>query len=515
MGKTEDHNLREGKIGSDDVTSSHSSNNGHEADELDEDDINFNIDEEGLLTFKPDAPLKPGNWPERRKIYHTVMYGLVTYCAQLGSTSLSASRFITLMNENFDISREVALLSNSLYILGIALGPMTFGPISEVYGRKIGVLIPFLISAVMTFATATSYNIASILIFRFFTGFFSGAPIVSSGGVLADIFPDPSVRGKYLALYALFVSIGPSCGPTFSSLLMHSRPDDDMSAWRIPLYFSGLLCIVLYLACEITLEETYQPVILARHARSMRLKNRNFTIHAPHDMWKLEFNDVVRLHLVRPFAMLFTPIVSVIVLYASYVFGVFYLIITTVPESMTMTRGWTGTITTLPNMSFFLGTWTGCFMNILFASRFARKIKENNGAVVPEERFPLLMWAAWTMPAGIFIFAWTSSSNIHWIAPCIGIYMMGIGFLITFQGCLNYLVDTYTKYAASAIAANTFMRSIFASGFPLFSKQLFENLGVHWGASLIGFIALGMLPIPYVFYKYGSSIRAKKPYKGV
>ena len=80
-----------------------------------------------------------------------------------------------------------------------------------------------------------------------------------------------------------------------------------------------------------------------------------------------------------------------------------------------------------------------------------------------------------------------------------------------FQGCLNYLVDTNRQYAASVIAANTILRSILAAVFPLFSSQLFHNLGIHWGGSLIGFIALAMIPIPWVFYKYGGKLREKYP----
>jgi MFS family permease len=474
----------------------------------------FVLGEDGLLTFHQDSLLKPGNWEFRKKILHTILYGLVTFCAQFNSTTLSPSRFTELMAEGYGTSREVAMLSSSLYILGIAFGPMVFAPISEVYGRKIGVLVPFLLSSVFAFACATSYNVPALLIYRFLSGFFCGAPIVSAGGVLADIFPNPSIRGKYFALYAMFVSLGPSCGPVISSLLMYSRPSTDLGAWRIPEYFSGLINLTLFFICQIVLEETYPPMVLQRRARLLRLDTGNYNIHCSHDMWKLEFRDVMRNHLVRPFAMLFTPIVMVIVLFASYVFGVFYLFITTLPEVMYLSRGWTGTVATLPNMALFCGTFSGCIVNMMYAKRYARKIEQNNGVVIPEERFPLVMAIGWLMPAGIFICSWTSTKDIHWFASCIGIYCLGLGFLTIFQGCLNYLVDTYTKYSASAIACNTFLRSIFAAGFPLFSKQLFVNLGVHWGGSLLGFIALGMIPIPFIFYKFGAAIRAKRPYKG-
>lgn len=473
----------------------------------------FVLAEDGLLAFHDDSALRPGNWSFHTKLRHTVLYGLVTFCAQYNSTTLSSTRFSELLDEQWGTTREVAVLSSSLYILGIAFGPMVFAPISEVYGRKIGVLIPFLISSIFAFACATAYNLPALLIYRFLSGVFSGAPIVSAGGVLADIYPNPSVRGKYFALYAMFVSLGPSVGPVVSSLLMYSRPPSDLNAWRIPEYFSGLLNLTLFLICEVSLKESYPPVVLQKRARQLRLDRENYNIHCSHDMWKLEFKDVARNHLVRPFAMLFTPIVMVIVLFASYVFGVFYIFITTLPETMYLSRGWTGTKGTLPNMALFCGTFSGCVVNMLYAKRYARTVKNNGGVAIPEERFPLVMAVGWLMPLGIFLFAWTSYDHIHWFVPCIGIFLLGMGFLTIFQGCLNYLVDTYTLFSASAIACNTFLRSIFAAAFPLFSKQLFTNLGVHWGGSLLGFIALGMIPIPFVFYKYGAQIRAKRPYK--
>lgn len=86
---------------------------------------------------------------------------------------------------------------------------------------------------------------------------------------------------------------------------------------------------------------------------------------------------------------------------------------------------------------------------------------------------------------------------------------MGFGFFTIFQAALNYLIDTFQKYAASAVAANTFLRSIFAAVFPLFVAPMFHKLGIPWASSLLGFIAIALLPIPYLFYIYGPRIRKK------
>ena len=64
--------------------------------------------------------------------------------------------------------------------------------------------------------------------------------------------------------------------------------------------------------------------------------------------------------------------------------------------------------------------------------------------------------------------------------------MTGFGFTSIFQAALNYLIDTFTGYAASAVSANTFMRSVFAGAFPLFVGAMYHDIGMDWGAQFSG-----------------------------
>lgn len=73
---------------------------------------------------------------------------------------------------------------------------------------------------------------------------------------------------------------------------------------------------------------------------------------------------------------------------------------------------------------------------------------------------------------------------------------------------LNYLIDVYLVYANSAMAANTMLRCAFGGAFPLFAAQMFHKLGVAWAASLLGFLTLAMVPVPFLFYSYGKKIRS-------
>lgn len=63
------------------------------------------------------------------------------------------------------------------------------------------------------------------------------------------------------------------------------------------------------------------------------------------------------------------------------------------------------------------------------------------------------------------------------------------------------------------MAANGLLRYSLGSVFPLFTFQMYETLGIAWATSLLGFIAVAMMPIPFVFFKYGPAIRARSGYK--
>lgn len=81
-----------------------------------------------------------------------------------------------------------------------------------------------------------------------------------------------------------------------------------------------------------------------------------------------------------------------------------------------------------------------------------------------------------------------------------------------FLQALNYLVDAYLMFAASAIAGNTFLRSLAGAGFPLFARQMFTGMGIQWAATLLGCVAVVLAPIPFIFYRYGAKIRQKSAY---
>jgi DHA1 family multidrug resistance protein-like MFS transporter len=102
--------------------------------------------------------------------------------------------------------------------------------------------------------------------------------------------------------------------------------------------------------------------------------------------------------------------------------------------------------------------------------------------------------------------------NIHWIVPTLAGILIGFGLLAIFLQALNYLVDAYLMFAASAIAANTFLRSLCGAAFPLFARQMFEGMGIQWAATLLAILAALMVPVPVWFYLKGAEIRKQSAY---
>lgn len=407
----------------------------------------------------------------------------------------------------FDVGAVTAVLPTSLYILGIAFGPMFFAPLSETHGRKIGVFGPFVLSIVFTMGSASSDSFAALLVTRFFAGFFAGPSVVTAGSLLADIW-SPAHRGIPLVGYSICINSGLAFGPIISSLVTRGSP----TAWRWPLWVAVILEWFVVTLDYLLVRESYLPVIELEKARELRRNTRNWSYHASHEDYRLDFREFVSLHMLRPLALFVTPITFCIALYVSFVFGVMYLFVASVSVAFEAEYGWSGTVLELPMVAQIIGLLAGGGANIAASLRYARLFKANNGKPMPEQRFPVMMMCGWLMPAGLLTFAWSCRPEVHWIVPMIGIAIMSAGFFVIFLGCLNYLVDTFTRYSASAMAATTLLRSVLGGVFPLFGGMLFRNLGVHWGGSVLAFIALAMTPIPFVFFAVGEKLRKKNPY---
>jgi len=140
-----------------------------------------NLYPDNIVVFDgKDDPEAPLNWPTKKKIITTMLYGLTTAGSTWASSVYSSAT--AAVEAEFNVSTEVSTLGLSLFLVGFGIGPLLWAPLSEVYGRRLAVFVPYFVAACFCFGTATAKDIQTLLITRFFLGFFCSAPVTNTGG---------------------------------------------------------------------------------------------------------------------------------------------------------------------------------------------------------------------------------------------------------------------------------------------------------------------------------------------
>ena len=307
----------------------------------------------------------------------------------------------------------------------------------------------------------------SVVICRFFGGFFGSAPLAISGGQLADIW-DPVTRGIALCVFAGATMIGPLVGRITGGFVTMSY-----LGWRWTQYLTAILAFTFATVTLLVVPETLEPVLLSQKAKKIRHGTQNWAIHAKSDEVEVNVSNLLNKYLIRPYAMLFLePILLLITIYMSVVYAIIYMLFVAWPISFQEERGWNLGVGSLPYVSIIGGVVLGsCIIAYFTMTRYRSKL-ETTGKVDPEERLVPMMIGGVLFSASMFWFAWTSDPDISWVPQVLSGIPLGAGILMIMMQGLNYLIDVYLMYANSAIAANTFMRSLLAAGFPLFADAM-------------------------------------------
>ncbi|KAI9338333.1 major facilitator superfamily domain-containing protein [Zopfochytrium polystomum] len=422
-------------------------------------------DANDLVTWDgPDDYANPRNWPRWKKWVITLMVGCFTLLAPMGSSIIAPA--IPEINVEFNVTNTVeGEMSISLFVLAFALGPLFIAPLSELYGRRWVILLPGVFFLVFNIACGFSQNMPELLAFRFLSSLGGSAPLAIGAGIISDIFP-PDQIGLAMNVYSLAPSLGPVLGPIVASFLVQ------YSNWRWIFHFLSIFDAAVLVLGFLFLQETYAPAILSKKAAKLGKPGRY--VGAP---TSLSLSHKLTESVKRPFILLFTqPIVQTVSLYMAYVYG---LIIGVSP----------------------------------IADRIYFSLKAKHGGVaVPEFRLPLAIPIAVVLPAALFAYGWSAQAQVHWLAPDAAIAVFAFCFAVPFQIIQIYLVDSYRRYAASAMAAATFLRSCAGFAFPLFAGSMYDRLDYGWGNSVLAFVAVAGIPAPLLVYRFGAYLRAKSTY---
>lgn len=462
-------------------------------------------DDPYAVAWLPKDSRDPQFFSRSRKISITLTVAFCTLIVSLASSAYSGS--VDEVITEFGVSTQVATLGLSLYVLGFAIGPLFWAPIGEVFGRQISFFISLSGMAAFLAGCAGASNIWTLCILRCLAGSFGGCLFSNAGGTISDLF-SARQRGLALSLYAAAPFLGPSIGPIIGGFLGMN------SGWR---WVEGLLSIcagLAWLLATLLIPETYAPVLLRKRAQALT----TLTGHIYRSKIELEKGRIApatlfKKSLLRPWTLLLRePIVLLSAIYVALVYGTLYMFFAAFPIVFQQTRGWNQGVTGLSFLGVMIGMILGSIATIPANIHYIRIQDKHSGRAPPETRLLQCMPGALAIPLSQFWFAWTNYPSIHWVVPIIGTAPFGFGVILIYLGCMNYLIDSYTLYAASVLAANAVLRSVFGAVFPIVSIWMYDRLGIHWAPSIPAFLSLVFMPFPFVFYKYGAVVRGKCRY---
>lgn len=444
----------------------------------------------------------PLNWPTW---YKGIVIGFVswsTWVVVIYSTSYTTG-FIPMMNEFRIDSEPVATLGVTTYLFGLAVGSVILAPISETYGRKPVYVVAMLLFLLLFLPCALATSMVEIITVRFFGALCGSAMIANAPGTLGDIVSD-----ERRALVFSIWSIGPMNGPVFGPII--GGFITQYLGWRwtnwVIMIFAGVAWIMMCL-----LRETYGPALLQARAAKKRKETGDERYWCRYDQ-RVPFLQLMKINLSRPFVMAIKePICIFWNIYISIVYGILYLCFVAYPIVFTSIRRWSIGISGLA----FVGIGIGSMITIVFEPLLRRLINSRRpdpetGKMPPEAAMTVVCLAAVLVPIGELWFAWTCvPTSIHWAAPIAAGIPFGAGNTAVFIYASNYIVQSYGIYAASAMAGNAVIRSVLGGTLPLAGPALYDSLGANWAGTLLGALEVLIIPIPFVFWRYGGAIRKK------
>ncbi|KAJ4982618.1 major facilitator superfamily transporter [Stagonosporopsis vannaccii] len=469
-----------------------------EGDEKVEHDPNI-VDFDG-----PDDPQNPMNWRSTRKWGMILLISAITFLTPLAS-SMFAPGVPEVMQDFNSTNNMLEGFMVSVYVLGFAFGPLVIAPLSEMYGRLLLYHSCNLLFIIFTIAAAVSTNMGMFIVFRFLMGTVGGAPMVLGGGTIADLIPREQ-RGTAITIWMMGPTLGPCVGPIIGGFLTVAK------GWRWNFWFVAIVAGAFFIMSLMTMRETSAPVILEHKAKKLRAETGNPKIRSRFDSG-LATKKLFVFSIVRPAKMLLrSTICFVICLYVAITYTYLYILFTTFTSVFKNQYHWRGGITGLSFLGLGVGSLIGQLVYVHYGNRTVSKHIER-GDFKPEHRLYIMCIGGFFLPIGLLIYGWSAHFQTHYMVPLVGTGIIGLGLLMSFMPANTYLIDVFTMHAASAMAANTVLRSLMAALVPLSSQKMYAAMGLGWGNSLLAFVSLALVPIPFLFIKYGESIRARSTVK--
>ncbi|KAJ6081456.1 hypothetical protein N7499_006330 [Penicillium canescens] len=429
------------------------------------------------------------------------MMASAAFTSSLGVSILSPahSQFM----EEFEVGRTVAILPLSLYVFALALGPIIGGPLSETIGRYPVYVGSVALGCIFTLGVGLSHTFTAVCVLRFLSGLCFAPPLAIAAGTINETFK-PASRAIPSTIFILTPFLGPGLGQVLYALIMYRSLTDvyrpvigsflvNRKGWRWTqwtlLFFAMCTIITTFIV-----RETFHPVIKCRRSKRLGLSL------PPPSPLSAKIRAFAAVALLRPAQMMLTePIVALICLYVACEFATLFTFFAAFPLVFHGIYGFGVEDSGLVFLSIVVGCLFGA-ITVLLCDIFLYRQKAASYRELPTppefRLYPSLMGSI-GLPISLFWFGWTSRADISWAWPVAATMLVAWGNICIFVSTAQYVVDTYHGLTvASAMSANSL------------ASLVFTKLGISWASSILGFMAVGLLPVSWVLFLKGKNLRA-------
>ncbi|KAJ5220292.1 hypothetical protein N7468_009496 [Penicillium chermesinum] len=463
------------------------------------------------------------NYPFWRRVRATVLVACLAWVVT-ASSSINSAVQPQAMAE-YGVSEVVGSLLTAMFLLGFATGSLVSGPLSEILGRNMVYISSMVLFALFTMATGLGPNIGSQIILRFLAGFFGCPPLTCAGGTIADLW-NPLEKTIFFPVYAILSFGGPILSPVIASYMGQTG----VLSWRwsnwIILIMSGLVLVLILLFQP----ETYGPLLLKWKGRQLRRQTGDSRFRSPMDLQKIALFSRIGSAMKRQIVItIHEPIILLISLYMTVLYIVLFTFFDGYPYIFQDTYGISQGLTNIIWLAMYIGIGMAAFL--VFPIYKHTKTKFTAVAVAanrpdptadphaldglhtpPEIRLWFAMVGAALIPISLFWMGWTDYASVSIWSPIVASGFFGLGTICIFLSSYMYVIDSYDMYAASALGFMTVSRYMAAGGMTVVGVPFYHNMGVHWTLTIMGAISTLMVPIPFIFYWYGPTIRSWSKY---
>ncbi|CAJ2514225.1 Uu.00g023440.m01.CDS01 [Anthostomella pinea] len=427
-----------------------------------------------------DDPAMPLNFTSARKWVIVSSLTLITFMSLLSSSMLAPA---------------IADINAEFHNVNITKGAF------PVHGRAPVLTAANIFLCLWHIGCALAPSLDVLVAFHFLSGVDGSGCLTLRGAVIGDLFPVVE-RGKALSLWTLGPLIGPTLGPLLGAFFTASF------GWRWAPWIVFIPSVIVTLVLAIFLPETNHKVLVGHKVKRVSKeldRNDLVSCYEKFDSAQLSQTAILKTGFSRPLKMLaFAPILSVLSIYKSFIYGTMYLMYNSISPTFEDHYGFSTGITGVVYLSMGLGYMVGLYsFSVLFDKTAIRLTKANNGVYEPEIAPQPNRLLRLHMADHLLL--------VHWIVPIIALFPLGLGIIGVFLPTQAYIIDAYPTYLASGLAAFTVLRSVTAAFLPLAGPSLFSSLGLGWGNSVLGFIAIAFIPVPILVYRFGTGLRKRYP----